>query len=152
MKIDLEKIKKLRLQTGAGVHDVKKALVDASGDEVKAAEILKKRGHEVMAKKASRETSQGLIASYVHAGRIGALVEVNCETDFVARNEEFQSFVKEIAMQIASSEVGSVDELLAQEYFRDNSITVSDLLKQTALKVGENIKISRLVRFELGGL
>jgi len=152
MKIDLEKIKKLRLQTGAGVHDVKKALVDANGDEAQAAELLKRWGHDVMAKKASRETSQGLIASYIHSGRIGALVEVNCETDFVARNEEFQNFVKEVAMQIASSSVESVDELLAQEYFRDNSMTVADLLKQTALKVGENIKISRLARFELGGL
>ena len=132
----MEKIKKLRNKTGAGVMDVKRALDEARGDEKKAEEILKARGAQIVEKKSSRETSQGLIDCYLHLGKVGVLVEVNCETDFVARNEEFRTFVHEIALQVATSEVKNVDELLGEPYFKDPTKTIEDLLKAAIAKIG----------------
>jgi elongation factor Ts len=148
--ITVEQIKSLRQQTGLGIHDIKRALEETKGDETKALALLKEWGHSTVAKKADRATSQGLIDAYVHNGRIGALVEVNCETDFVARNEDFKAFVHDLALQVASMNPESVDELLKQEFFRDSAITIQDLLTQTIAKIGENIKIARVARFELG--
>lgn len=147
---NVELIKKLRIQTGLGMHDIKKALDEANDNEANALALLKEWGLSTVAKKSDRTTSQGLIESYVHGGRLGAIVEVNCETDFVARNDEFKAFVKDIAMQVASMNPENVDELLKQDYFRDPSKTVQDLLHETITKIGENIKVSRFSRFELG--
>ncbi|MEK9167536.1 MAG: translation elongation factor Ts [Patescibacteria group bacterium] len=147
---NVELIKKLRAQTGLGMHDIKKALDGANDNEANALALLKEWGLSTVAKKSDRTTSQGLIESYVHGGRLGAIVEVNCETDFVARNDEFKMFVKDIAMQVASMNPENVDELLKQDYFRDPSKTVQDLLHETITKIGENIKVSRFSRFELG--
>ncbi len=150
MTVTVDQIKNLRAKTGLGIHDVKNALEQSGGDEVKAISWLKDKGLSTVAKKADRATSQGLIESYVHGGRLGAIVEVNCETDFVARNDDFKTFVKDIAMQVASMNPENVDELLRQDYFRDPSKTIQDLLNETITKIGENIKISRFSRFELG--
>ena len=146
----MEKIKKLREKTGAGVMDIKRALDEAKGDEKKAEKILKARGIEIVEKKASRATSQGLIDSYLHFGKIGVLVEVNCETDFVARNEDFKKFVHEITLQVAQSDAKTVEELLKEEYFKEPGTTVDDLLKSIIAKIGENIRITRFVKFILG--
>lgn len=146
----MEKIKKLREKTGAGVMDIKKALDETGGDEKKAEKVLKARGVEIVEKKSSRATSQGLIDSYVHFGKIGVLVEVNCETDFVARNEDFKKFVHEVALQIAASEAKTVEQLLKEEYFKEPGTTIEDLLEGAIAKIGENIKIKRFVKYSLG--
>ncbi|MCX6809890.1 MAG: translation elongation factor Ts [Candidatus Berkelbacteria bacterium] len=145
----MEKIKVLREKTGAGVMDVKRALDEAKGDEKKAEEILKARGLEIADKKSQRETANGLIDSYIHLGKIGVLVEVSCETDFVARNDEFKKFVHEIALQVAQSQAKNVDELLKEELFKEPGKTVENMLKETIGKIGENIKIKRFVKFVL---
>jgi len=151
MSISVEQIKALRVKTGLGIHDVKQALEHASGDEAKAIAWLKEKGLATAAKKADRATGQGLIETYIHGGgRIGAMVEVNCETDFVARNDDFKKFVKEVALQVASMNPENIDELLKQEYFRDSSVTIEQLLNDTIAKIGENMKIARIARFELG--
>jgi elongation factor Ts len=144
-----EKIKELREKTGAGVMDVKKALDEANGDIKKAEELLKARGAQIAEKKADRETAQGLIDSYIHLGKLGVLVEVNCETDFVARNEDFKKFVHEIALQAAQSEVETVEDLLKEEYFKNPGQTIDELLKEQIGKIGENIKIKRFVKYSL---
>ncbi len=165
-EISLDLIKELRERTGAGVMDCKRALQESGGDLDKAVQYLAELGIASAEKKASRETAQGLIESYVHAGRIGAVVEVNCETDFVARTPEFQSLVHELAMQIAASNPTVVAEgdlqpeaatgpaselvLLLQPYIRDQSRTIRDLINEAIGKTGENIQVRRFARFELG--
>lgn len=151
MTISVEDIKSLRQKTGLGIHDVKSALEEAKGDETKALEVLKAKGLSVVAKRSDRSTSQGVVDCYIHGGgRIGAMVEVNCETDFVARNDDFKAFAHDLALQIASMNPENVDELLKQEFFKDPSMTIAELLNQVIAKTGENVKISRLARFELG--
>jgi len=160
LDISASAVKELREKTGAGIMDCKRALQDASGNMEKATEALRQKGLTKHLKLAGRTASQGVIESYIHTGgRIGALVEVNCETDFVARTEEFRTLARELAMQVASMNPGTPgtmddesDEnaLLNQEYIRDSSKTIRDLIKETIGKVGENIQISRLVRFEVG--
>ncbi|OGD61239.1 translation elongation factor Ts [Candidatus Berkelbacteria bacterium RIFCSPLOWO2_01_FULL_50_28] len=147
---NVELIKKLRAQTGLGMHDIKKALDESNDNEANALVLLKEWGLSTVAKKSDRATSQGLVESYVHGGRLGAIVEVNCETDFVARNDEFKAFVKDIAMQVASMNPQDVEELLKQDYFRDPSKTIEELLTEVISKIGENVRISRFQRFELG--
>lgn len=148
--VNLEVIKKLRAETSAGVADVMKALEEASGDFNKARELLKKRGAEIAEKKAERQTFEGIIDSYVHSnGKVGVLLSLLCETDFVARTEQFRNLAHEISMQIAAMEPRNVDILLKQEYIRDNSITIEQLIKQTIGKLGENIKVKEFTRFEL---
>jgi elongation factor Ts len=152
MKNKLTLIKKLREQTCAGVLDCKKALEKADGDFKGACEILRKQGIKLAEKKASRKTSEGAVEAYVHVnGRVGTLVEVACETDFVAKNLLFKKLCHELAMQVASMNPATVDDLLKQEYIRDPKKLVGELVKETAGKIGENIKIKRFVRFELGG-
>ena len=161
MATTTELIKELRDKTGAGIMECKKAIEDALGDLGKAEQLIKERGLAMAEKKAGREASQGLIDSYVHAGRIGAMIELNCETDFVARTDDFRTLAREIAMQVSatnpsrlSSQESSSDgdvPLLDQPYIRDPSKTVQELLNEAIAKVRENIVIRRFVRFELGG-
>lgn len=150
MTISLELIKQLRDKTSAGVADVRQALEDSKGDLRRAEELLRKKGFEKAAKKSDRVTNAGLIESYVHQGRVGALVEVKCETDFVARTDEFKTLAHEIAMQVASMNPKDNSALLKQEYIRDPSKTIADLIKEAITKLGENIIVARFVRFELG--
>lgn len=191
--MSMELIQKLRAQTGAGVVDVKKALDEAAGDYDKALEALRKRGEAVALKKAGREASEGLIFSYIHMDRIGVLVEVNCETDFVARTDDFKQLAKDIALQIASMnpqylapenipadvvtkekdiyaaqiEPGKPDAvkekiiagklekfyneqcLLRQRFFKNDELTIQDLVTAAIGKIGENIRVRRFVRFSL---
>lgn len=149
--ISTDLIKELREKTAAGVMDCRKALEESKGDIEKAAEILRKKGLEKAEKKADRVTGQGLVESYIHAtGKIGALVEVQCETDFVARTEDFKILTHELAMQVASMNPRDVSDLLKQEYIRDGSKTISDLIKETIAKLGENIVVKKFARIELG--
>jgi len=194
--VEASLVKELRNRTGAGMMDCKKALVDAEGDLDKAITLLREKGLSAAVKKSDRVTSEGLVDAYIHmGGKIGVLVEVNCETDFVAKNEEFKLFVKDISMQIAAAnpqyisrdevprEVidkeaeifrsqaiqegkpekvidriieGKVEKfyedicLLEQPFIRDNDIKVSELLKETIAKLGENISIRRFTRYEMG--
>src|SRR5438874_5042777 len=144
-----ELIKELRDKTGAGIMECKKAIDDALGDMGKAEQLIKERGLAMAEKKAGREAGQGLIDSYVHAGRIGAMIELNCETDFVARTDDFKTLAREIAMQVAatnpsrtSSNEASTDgdvPLLDQPYIRDASKTVQDLLNKAIYKLRENL-------------
>ena len=163
MDISASAVKELREKTGAGVMECKRALQDANGDMEKASEALRQKGLTKHLKVAGRAANQGLIESYIHTGgRIGALVELNCETDFVARTDEFRTLAREIAMQVASMDPKSVgtmgddgttdDEtaLLDQSYIREPSKTIRDIIRETIGKVGENIQVSRFSRFEVG--
>lgn len=149
--VDIELLKKLRNETMAGIADCRKALEETKGDYKKAIAWIREKGLEKAAKKADRETSQGLVESYIHQnGRVGALVEVLCETDFVARTDVFKNLVHEICMQVAAMNPKDVKTLLAQDYIRDASKTIDSLIKETIAKLGENIVIKRLQRFEIG--
>ena len=195
-KITTQMIKELREKTGAGIVDCKKALQEARGDIEKAVEILRKKGAAKAAKKAERATAEGIVVSYIHAGgKVGALVELNCETDFVARTEDFKQLGHEIAMQVAAmapeyvsreevpAEVVEKEKevlkqqalaegkpehivekivegrlakffsekcLLEQPWIKDDSKTIQDLLTDYITKLGENIKVKRFCRFEVG--
>ena len=151
VEISTEQIKKLRDETGAPVMDVRRALKEAEGDAALAKEILKEKGLEKAAEKAERTTAQGLIETYVHAdGRIGAMVHLACETDFVARTTEFKKLAKELAMQVAAMNPETTDELLSQEYIRDPGRTVNELIAEVISKTGENIRVRKIARFALG--
>ena len=149
--IDFELIKKLREETGAPVIRVKQVLEEEKGDEKKALKILKKEGFEKAAKRSDRETGQGIISTYVHHnGKVAALVELLCETDFVAKNEVFRELGDNLAQQIAAMNPKDVSDLRNQDYIRDPSQTISDLVKAVIAKTGENIKVGRFYRVELG--
>ena len=149
--VNLELLKKLRNETRVSIADCRKALEETNSDYQKALEYLRKHGIEKAEKKGDRETSQGIIESYIHQnGRVGVLVEILCETDFVARTSEFKHLSHELAMQIAAMNPKDVPSLLKQEYIRDNSKTVQDLIKEIIAKLGENIQIKRFTRFEIG--
>jgi elongation factor Ts len=196
MEITADKVKELRERTGIGMMECKSALSECGCDMDKAIEILRKKGHARAEAKASRAAKEGLVGSYIHMnGRIGVLIEVNCESDFVARNCEFQELVKELGMQIAAAKpryISSSDvpeDLVAQEkeiikaqlgdmkkppeimekivqgklgkffaeiclldqpYIREDKIKVRDLIAQLVAKMGENIKVGRFARFEIG--
>jgi elongation factor Ts len=196
MAISTETIKDLRQRTGAGVLDCKKALEEAEVDVAKAMELLSKKGLAIAAEKADREANEGLVEAYIHAGgRLGVLLELNCETDFVARTEDFRELAHDLAMQVAAtnpeyltpedipSEVlererqwqrqqlredkpeevierileGKLQSyyqevcLLEQPFIKDEGLTVADLITSRIAKLGENIKVRRFARFELGG-
>jgi len=146
----LEKIQMLRERTGLGVLDLKKALEEAAGDENKALEILKKKGVAVAEKRAERATKQGVVYAYGHGTRIGAVVELNCETDFVAKTDDFKNVAKDLAMQIASMDPKNLEDLLVQPFIKDASKTIQDLITELIAKTGENIKIGKFARVELG--
>jgi len=196
MYISSELVKELRERTGIGVMECKEALQEAQGDIEKAIEVLRKKGHARAQAKSSRTASEGLVGAYIHLnGKIGVLVEVNCESDFVARNTDFQDLVKNIAMQIAAARprfISSADVppdivekekeiikaqmgdmkkppeilekivqgklgkffeevcLLDQVYIRDDKVKIKDVIAQAVAKIGENIKVRRFARFELG--
>ena len=165
VQVSLDQIKELRERSGAGVMDCKRALEASDGNIDRAMQFLNEQGIALAEKKASRVTAQGLIDCYIHAGRIGAIVEVNCETDFVARTPEFQALAHEIAMQVVAANpryvseeevpedaAGTVEELalLQQPYIRDASKNIRQLINETIGKTGENIQVRRFTRFELG--
>lgn len=150
MTVDIEKIKQLRQITGSGVMDCRSVLEEANGNIKIAEEILQKRGFAKAAKKEGREIKDGLVHAYIHQnGKIGVLVKVGCETDFVARNEEFKDFCHEIAMQIAALNPQNIEKLLEMEYIRDSSKTIKDLLTGVIAKFGENVGVEEFVRFEV---
>ncbi len=150
MAISTEDIKKLREETGAGIADCKEALTESDGDMAKAKEWLKQKGFDRAAKKSEREVKSGVVEVYSHGGRVGVVVEVLCETDFVAKTEDFKNLAHEIALQIASMNPEDKEALLAQEYIRDNSQTISDMIKSVVGKLGENIQIGKFCRVVLG--
>ena len=166
MEITAAMVKELREKTGAGVMESKRALTEANGDMRRAEALLEEWAGGRIAKRAGRATNQGLVETYVHGGgRIGAMVEVNCETDFVARNEAFRELAHDIALQVAAMDPQylSADEipegtpgrpadlaLLAMPFIKDPSKTVEDLVREAIRKTGENIQIRRFARFEIG--
>ncbi len=150
MNISAALIKQLRDKTSAGIADCRMALEEAGGDLKKAEEVLKKKGIEKAAKKGDRETGQGVVEAYVHNGRIGVLVELLCETDFVARTDEYKTLAHEIALQISSMNPKNATELLKQEYIRDSSKTIDALIKETIATLGENITLGKFTRIEVG--
>src|SRR3990167_7074760 len=139
--MDIKDIKKLRGQTGAGIADCREALKESGGDIEKAKEILKKKGLDKASKKSDREVKAGLVEVYSHSGKVGVLVEVLCETDFVAKTEEFKFLAHELSLQVASMNPSSVEELLKQEYIRDNSMIIDQLIKSVVGKLCENIQV-----------
>jgi elongation factor Ts len=169
MKISIETVKELRKKTNVGIADCNKALLEVGGDMGKALELLKQRGAAIAEKKKDAAATEGVIEAYIHhTKRIGALVELNCETDFVARTAEFKELAHDLAMQIAATapqfltseemppeaETDSQDPqtvyLLSQPFIKDPTKTVQEVIAETIAKVGENIKVRRFARFELG--
>jgi len=196
MEITAQMVKELRERSGAGILACKEALQEAGGDMEKAMQILKARNQAIATKKSSREAKEGVVASYIHGeGRIGVLVEVNCETDFVARSDVFRSFVHEICLQIAAASPVAISKedlpqemvnsqkevfrlqameqkkppeviekivegkmnkwysevcLLEQPYIWDEKRTVRELLNEVIARTGENVRIRRFVRYEVG--
>ena len=167
--VGTEQIKDLRERTGAGIMECKKALQEAGGQVEQAMKVLRAKGADVAKEKALRETRAGAVGSYIHGGKIGVLVEVNCETDFVARTDQFKVFVHEICLQVASmnpryvsaddipSSVSAKERkhheeqvLLNQPYVKDSSKTIQDLLHEVVAGLKENLRIRRFVRFSLG--
>ena len=170
-----DSIKKLREMTGFGISDCKKALVESKNDLDKALRLLREKGAKILEKRAAKKAKEGIVEAYVHFSQnLGTLVEVNCESDFVARNDDFKKFAKDISMhiaamapkyverdQVSSQEVKALSKeekeefykkhcLLDQAYVKDNAVTIGDYLKNLATKFKENIRISRFVRFSLG--
>ena len=136
--------------TGASVDAIRKALEEADGEIERALKLLKDRGAMAAAKKASRQTGDGIISYYVHANsKVGVLVKLLCETDFVARTEQFKELGHEIAMHIAAMNPTNTEELLSQVYTRDQDMTIDSLIKDYIAKLGENIKIGEFCRFEI---
>ena len=146
----IELVKKLRKQTGAGIMECKKALENSKGNLEKAKKIIEKEGIAKAKKRADKKTAEGYVATYTHnTGKVGVIVEVLCESDFVSRSDQFRSLTKNLCLQIAAMEPKTVKELKAQDYIREPEKTISDLLKATIAKFGENIKINRFERFEI---
>jgi len=146
--ISINQIKKLREETSISVTDCQKALKEAKGDLKMAKEILKKWGREVAQKKAGRKVNQGIIESYIHPNKkIGVILELNCETDFVAKNKDFQNLAHELCLQIAA--MGDNPPLLSQPWIRDETKKVQDLINEYISKLGENIVVKRFIRYEL---
>ena len=166
MANNIESIKALREETGAGIMDCKRALEESSGDLDQAREILREQGIAAAAKKASRSTDEGVVDSYIHSGsRVGAIVELNCETDFVARTPDFRGLAHDIAMQVAAMSPRYVDAsdvpdgeghdpeevcLLQQPFIKDTSVSVVDIVNEAVGKLGENIRVKRFTRFSIG--
>ena len=147
--ISASMVKDLREKTGAGMMDCKKALTETNGDMEKAIEYLREKGITKAAKKSSRIAAEGLVLAYVSEdNKVGAAVEVNSETDFVAKNEEFRTFVQALAKQVALNNPADVDALLNEEYIEEAGKKVSEVLTDKVAKIGENMNIRRFVRFE----
>ena len=166
MEVSVDSIRALREKTGAGIMDCKRALETAKGDLDRAEDILREQGIASATGKAARATNQGLVESYIHSGgRVGAMIEVNCETDFVARTPEFKLLAHDLAMQVAAMSPEYVDGedvpegedldpqeacLMQQPFIKDPTISVQDLVRQSVGALGENVRIRRFTRFSLG--
>lgn len=166
MNITTARIKELREQSGAGIMECRNALLEAQGDMTKALQLLREQSLFKAEKKKKRTAQQGLIEAYIHTGgRVGAMVEVNCETDFVARTDEFKELAHALAMQVAAMSPQFIAQeeipegaeiepqaacLLLQPYIKDASMTIQDIINQKIARVGENIRVSRFARFEVG--
>ncbi len=164
--VSTDDVRRLREETGAGVMDSKRALEEAEGDFERAKGLLREHGIAAAEKRSGRATSQGVVESYIHAGgRIGALVEVNCETDFVSRTDAFHALARDIAMQVAAMAPLALTEddvpedapgersthaLLSQTFIKDSGKTVQDLVQDLMSQTGENVRVTRFSRFELG--
>lgn len=145
--IDIEKIKKLRQETSLSISECKKALEKAGGDFEKAKEFLRKWSKNFASKKAEKETKEGIIESYIHPNKkIGVLLELRCQTDFVARSKEFKELAHEICLQIAAM---GEENLLEQSWIKDEKKKIKDLIAESIAKFGENVKIERFIRYEL---
>jgi len=148
--ISIEQIKKLRNKTGVSITECKKALEEAEGDIGKAKEILRKRGQDFAQKRLNRETKEGIINSYIHPGmKVGVLIELQCESDFVARSKDFHELAHELCLQIAASPSDGENPLLEQEWIKDQTKTVNELIDEYIAKFGENIILKRFTRYEL---
>jgi elongation factor Ts len=146
----IESVKKIRLETGLGIMEIKAALEESKGDESKAKEILKEKGFKKAETKSERETHQGRVATYTHStGKIGVMVELLCETDFVAKHEDFVNLTKDICLQVAAMNPETVEDLLKQEFIKDSSVTIEQMIKTLVVKFGENMKLNRFARFEI---
>jgi|SRR3989344_4608410 len=145
----LELIQKLREITGAGVMDCKRAMSEANGDFEKAKKIIEEKGIASASKKSERETGAGVIESYIHANRVGVLLVLRCETDFVARATPFKELAHNIAMHITAMAPETIEGLLSQPFVKDQALTVENLIKKEISHLGENIKVERFSRFEL---
>ncbi len=159
-------VRALRQQTGAGIMDCKRALETVNCDIQEAEELLKEQGLAVADKKATRETLEGVVEAYIHSGnRLGALVEINCETDFVARTSDIKALAHDLAMQVAAMAPSYIDRqeikeddsrppeevcLLLQPFIKDSSRTVGEVIREAIARVGENIRVGRIARFALG--
>lgn len=144
-----ELIQKLREETGAGIMDCKRAFEEGKGDMRRAKEIIREKGFAKAMKKSGRETGAGFLETYVHAGRIGVLLEMRAETDFVTKNEKFRTLAHEIAMQIAATAPETKEELMSQPYIKDETMSVEKLVQQKIAEIGENITITRFTRYEV---
>jgi elongation factor Ts len=147
--VTAEAVQKLRELTSAGVMDCRKALLEADGNFDRAIEIIREKGFSKMEKRAGRETGAGLVHSYVHNDRIGVLVHLSAETDFVVRSEPFQKLAHDLAMQISAMAPADTETLMAQEYIKDSSKTVKDLVTEVIAKVGENVTVNQFYRIEV---
>ena len=148
--VKIEDLKKIRETTGASIDAIRKALEEAGGEIEKALGLLKEKGMLIAAKKAGRQTGEGIVFSYIHTnGKVGVLVKLLCETDFVARTEQFKELGHEIAMHIAAMNPANVEELTAQSYVRNQDQTVNQLIRDYISKLGENIQIGEFCRFEI---
>ena len=151
-KVSVDAIKALRDKTSASLNDVRAALEQSGGDESKALAFLRERGAAIAEKRQGRTTGQGRVEAYVHHdGRLGAIVEVDCETDFVARTPEFQQFCKDLALHVAAMSPEGNDALLSQPFVKDPATSIEALVKALIAKTGENVVIRRFSRFEIGG-
>jgi len=148
--VSANKVKQLRSKTGASMMECKKALVEARGDEEKALKILHQRGRLTAMKKSDRRADEGIIEAYIHTNKkMGVLLKLKCETDFVARNEEFQELAHDLAMHIAGMDSKDEKSLLDEPFVKNPEITVRDLINEKIAKLGENIKVEEFVRYEL---
>lgn len=147
---EISKIKSLREATGLSFNEIKKALTEAGGDEAKAMDVLKAMSGALAEKKSSREVKEGIIGTYLHSNkRVGSMVEVMCETDFVAKNADFQELAHDLAMHLVAMKPADEAEFLAQPFVKDPSITIEALIHQYVAKLGENIKLGRFQVFEV---
>ena len=150
METNINQIKQLRDETGASIVECKKALEESGGDKEKTIEILKKSQKILVSKKSEEEAKEGLIETYLHSNsKIGVLIEINCQTDFVAKNQEFKNLAHDLAMQIAATDPSDIEALLEQPFIKDPNKTIGDLISEYIAKLGENIKVSRFIRYQM---
>ena len=147
--MNAEDVKKLREETGAGIMECKRALQEAKGDVEEAKKIIHEKGLLKAEKKSDRKTGSGILESYIHNGRVGVLLELRCETDFVTKTEDFKNLAHDLAMHIAAMNPENVEALLAQPFVKDPSKNISDVIKQVIGKIGENMVVERFMRYEL---